>query len=123
MALQLDFNIVQSDDGSYYTIVDTTGAYDAGTNPGGWGSPNYEISDITNAEVNLEILDEDGNYTSVLDSNQKDVWNTLPSSSDGDVDKSIELEDGYYRATYSVWGEEPIYADKVKYFKIGRAHV
>lgn len=46
MALQQRFTIQQSDDALSIYVIDGTGEYDAGTNTGGYGTPNTARSDI-----------------------------------------------------------------------------
>lgn len=118
MALVLDFNIVQEEDGSLYTITDLTGAYDAVTNPGGWGLPNWQLSDVASAFVDLQIMDQDGNFTSVLTLAEKDVFDlpNFPNDSDGDIEKTVVLEDGYYKAIYTVYDGEDNSYSTTKYF-------
>ena len=118
MALVLDFNIVQEEDGSFYTITDLTGAYDAVTNPGGWGLPNWQLTDVASAFVDLQIMDEDGNFTSVLTAGEKDVFDlpNFPNDSDGDIEKTVVLEDGYYKAIYTVYDGEDNSYSTTKYF-------
>jgi len=62
MALQLSFQICQSNTCDALTFVETTGAYNATTNPGGWGAPNATLADVTS--VTFTILLASGNsYT------------------------------------------------------------
>lgn len=42
---------------SVLTLVDNTGAYDAGTNPGGWGSPNMALADVDYATLTITAPD------------------------------------------------------------------
>jgi hypothetical protein len=42
------------------TLKDTTGAYDAGTNPGGYGGPNYDTDDLDWALIYLRNYDDEG---------------------------------------------------------------
>lgn len=46
MALVQVFNITESEDGSTIYVSDETGTYDAISNPGGYGAPNTERSDV-----------------------------------------------------------------------------
>lgn len=61
MAVELDFKICQSIDCSTFTFVDTTGSYNSVDNPGGWGSPNEEISDARSANLNI-VLSNGNSY-------------------------------------------------------------
>lgn len=117
MALVLDFNIVQEEDGSFYTITDLTGVYDVTTNPTGWGAPNLDIASVTIATVDVQLMDEDGNFASVLTAGEKDVLDlpNFPNDSDGDIEKTVVLEDGYYKAIYYVTDGVTTYTT-TKYF-------
>lgn len=42
----MNFTIVESANGEYFTFTDTTGDYNENTNPTGWGTPNYNRSDL-----------------------------------------------------------------------------
>ena len=42
----MNFTIVESANGEYFTFTDTTGNYNVTTNPTGWGTPNYNRSDL-----------------------------------------------------------------------------
>lgn len=53
MALSLKFTITQRPEGLGATFTDTTGDYDATTNPGGWGAPNPEKSDVVSANMTI----------------------------------------------------------------------
>lgn len=55
MALFLNFNIKESDNARELSFTETTGIYDASTNPGGWGAPNPVTTDVT-ATAYLSIL-------------------------------------------------------------------
>jgi len=56
MALELSLtkNIT---DYSVLTLVDNTGAYDAGTNPTGWGAPNMALADVDYAVLTITAPD------------------------------------------------------------------
>jgi len=64
--LFVDFNILQSDNAREFKFYETTGAYDANDNPGGYGTPNDTTGDVTSAllkvtppggtEVTLDLL-------------------------------------------------------------------
>ena len=57
MALELSINVALSSNGKVMTFTETTGAYDATLNPTGWGSPNLELTDIS--EAKLEVTKPD----------------------------------------------------------------
>ena len=61
MALKMNFTIVESANGEYFTFTDTTGNYNVTTNPTGWGSPNYTKDLVTNP-VRLLVSYDSTNY-------------------------------------------------------------
>ncbi len=121
MALALKMTTpVQSNDATTIQIVDDTGVYAAGTNTGGWGTPNQEVSYINGSTAHLylgitittssgavvtyddiELYNLIGPATSVEDL----VFNITPDMliSDGiplgDVDSTFP--DGWYSIKYS----------------------
>ena len=69
MALVLDFSIVERNDNKLLTITDTSGVYNAITNPTGWGAPNLTVAGITSVagaqslELDITITISDGTTT------------------------------------------------------------
>jgi len=59
MALILDFSVCQSSDCTEFTFSDNTGAYNATTNPYGWGAPNVALADVQ-TPVTLDITAPSG---------------------------------------------------------------
>jgi len=59
MALVLDFSVCQSSDCTEFTFSDNTGAYNATTNPYGWGAPNVALADVQ-TPVTLDITTPGG---------------------------------------------------------------
>ena len=57
----MNFTIVESANGEYFTFTDTTGDYNVTTNPTGWGSPNYTKNLVTNP-VRLLVSYDSTNY-------------------------------------------------------------
>lgn len=55
MALGLSFQICQSSDCSELTFVETTGVYNATSNPTGYGAPNALTSDATAATLTVTL--------------------------------------------------------------------
>jgi len=51
--LFVDFNIQESDNAREFTFFETTGAYNASDNAGGYGSPNDDTTDVTVAELKV----------------------------------------------------------------------
>lgn len=117
MALQLGLHICQSTNCKQLIISETTGIYDANTNPGGWGAPNLPalanvtdaIIDITAPDgttysfaladigaVNFPFPDETGQDEFVLNYNGSIVGNyTNPTG-------IVSFPDGYYSIKYSI---------------------
>lgn len=88
-----------------FVLTDTTGEYDSSANDGGWGSPNWDVTDITAAEI--EITYPDGTVQTV------DVTSQVPSSYTGNFyfnyivpTTGIKFEDGLYEIKYSVTVED-----------------
>lgn len=71
MALQLNFEVCSTADCQYMLFKDTTGSYSM-SNPGGWGTPNEDITSAYKAE--LIIGDPDG-FTHTID-----ITNGAPST-------------------------------------------
>lgn len=107
MALQVQFDVSEYDSLDKIQFTDTTGSYDASSNPGGYGSPNKDYGDIDN--VMLYFTFPDGsNY----DIDSSDIGGWTPTSSDTDVDINIttitssgmsEFPDGIYEVKYEVY--------------------
>jgi len=55
MALQLSFQICQSNTCDALTFVETTGAYNAISNPNGWGTPNATLGGVTSALLDITL--------------------------------------------------------------------
>lgn len=53
MALELSINVSLSSNGKTMTFTETTGAYNIGTNPKGWGSPNVLLADASLATLDI----------------------------------------------------------------------
>ena len=54
--MELDFDVCQSIGCTSFDFRETTGEYSF-TNSGGWGSPNFEITDATGATVEITLPD------------------------------------------------------------------
>ncbi len=93
-------------------IIDDTGVYNASTNTGGWGTPNAQGSDITEATISYKI--GDGDYVDV------DITTNIPDTVVGDfVAAEITLdgyEDGYMTILYTLTTADATYTKK--YIKI-----
>lgn len=65
MALSLSYISEISTDGTEVKFYDTTGIYDASSNTGGWGSPNDDPDEVTQAD--LVITDANNDTVVTLD--------------------------------------------------------
>ncbi len=57
MALQINFSTTQGNDCTSFVLTDETGSYSALTNPGGFGTPNPNVSDILTCTVDITLPD------------------------------------------------------------------
>jgi hypothetical protein len=57
MALELSINVSLSSNGKTMTFTETTGAYNVNLNPRGWGSPNADLTDISEAYLVVTLPD------------------------------------------------------------------
>lgn len=105
MSVDLQFKICTSSNCKKMTFYELTGAFST-SNPGGWGSPNYDTTDAEDAT--LEITDPDGN-TTTLDLTL--VTPTFPTTNlsqgyeftPSDIGSTEEkFTDGKYTFTYTV---------------------
>lgn len=74
-----------SSDGTYFIFTDTTGAYDASSNPGGYGGPNPTVGDYLTYSISVVPPDPDtllATGTPVV----IDAYPDLPSISNGTFD-------------------------------------
>lgn len=58
MALSLTEKYQITVDGTTIVVTDTTGAYDADTNPGGWGDPNPELNESAIVALVRRVVDD-----------------------------------------------------------------
>lgn len=108
MSLVLDFSVCQSADCTKFTFTDNTGAYDASTNPTGWGAPNPTLADVI-TPCTLDITTPDGttyqidlvSTTPVFPVSAPPNTLTLDASSIGGT-AGDSLPDGIYTFTYTV---------------------
>ena len=103
--------IVKASDCSKYTIFEETGIYDPNSNPGGYGFPNPEIAEVTEAKLDVYFP---GSSTPM----SFDLFPTFPNTTGigFDVTPSIlgisKLIDGPYKFVYTINGDQ-IVADIV----------
>jgi len=110
MALTLKFSICSTGNCQTFQFTETTGTYDASTNPGGWGAPNVDITTALTAI--LTIVQPDNTVTIIPTSV---LYPTLPSDSNTSVtitnvmlglSADAPLLQGKYTITYDVTGDD-----------------
>jgi len=85
--LFVDFNISQSDNAREFKFTETTGAYNASTNPGGYGAPNDATTDATSCI--LKVTPPGGTEASL----DLLVLSSLYPTTDRTVEFSIKSQD------------------------------
>lgn len=110
MAFQLKFKVTEKADSKSFDVEDTTGLYNADTNPTGYGSddPSPRINEVSTATVAVTLPKKDTAETPI------DVYPTLPNTDDTvknilatDVDNtpaSGKFDDGVYKFEYRITG-------------------
>lgn len=119
MAVILDFSICESSDCTEFTFTDNTGAYNATTNPYGWGAPNETLSDVQ-TPVTLDITTPSGTTyqidlattTPVFPVDQAPNELTLDMSSLGGI-AGDSIPDGIYTFVYTVTTNTTTYTQTV----------
>lgn len=100
MALQPNYTLCLDKGCTTFTFSDTTGSYNSISNPGGFGTPNISVSNITSATILIEI----GTYSKLI---------TIPLSSTpilGDLtdvkitatELGTAIADNVYTVTYTI---------------------
>lgn len=82
MALVQSFTVIRTADNTAFLVTETTGAYDAVTNPGGYGAPNPDTGDFDAFTITVTPPDA----TTLLPTGTEveiDVYPTFPSDADG----------------------------------------
>lgn len=82
MALSTSITYARPDDGLTITATDTTGAYNATTNPGGYGGVNPAVGDFTVSTISVYVPDTE-TLLPVETAVVIDVFPSFPSSVDG----------------------------------------
>ena len=96
------------------TFTETTGAYDASTNVGGWDSPNIDYDDVTDAYIT--ITDSAGSITTYNVFTQLDALSTPWASNTVFTDLTISLPDGLGTVVYTVVTSSTTYTSKTYQF-------
>ena len=105
MALVLNFEICQTADCKTFTFTETTGVYNASTNPTGWGAPNPLTSNATSATLAINIAGGTvytlnlftSSFPSSVSSLEYDVTASLIGGASG-----AKITDGIYTFVYTV---------------------
>ena len=103
MALELKSCIIQNGCTGFY-FSETTGAYDASLNAGGYGAPNITIASVDTAVLSVT-------YAGATEAIEIDVYPTLPTTNVNGVysvtaaDLGLdEMPSGWTRVTYTITG-------------------
>jgi hypothetical protein len=114
MALQQSFKMNRASDGLSIIVTDTTGAYNATTNPTGYGGPNPSVSDFTALSISMYLPDPVTLQPSTTAIPITAIFPTLPSETNGTytitstalLGSETVLVDGLYKgiitATYDI---------------------
>ena len=127
MGLQLDFNIRESDNTKELRFIETTGLYNAVSNPGGYGVLNDFPSSAT--IVTLKITPPNGTQVAIdmlipvsgFPTFDKNVEYIIKGQDLG-IGTDVNLPDGVWDVTYEVTtpGEASMVVDIQKIFISGR---
>lgn len=131
MPLEQKFTLNRSADKQNLLVTDTTGAYDATTNPGGYGGVNPDVGDFFAFAVAVYLPDPDTLLPQTTAVPITAIYPTLPSATGATytitstalVGSTSDLIDGQYRiitsGTYDVGGGDvaatPITVNNVFY--------
>lgn len=122
MALKTNFTYRQSGDLKTLYIYDTTGVYDATTNPTGWGAPNPEIGDATSDIIAIQEVGSSTIYEIQMYSllpNITSVGFAVDSSMIGQGVDS-EIKDGQYIFTRKTIVNGTTYVKTMRVFIVGQ---
>jgi hypothetical protein len=111
MSIKLDFSICQNSDCKSIKFSETTCSYSS-NNTGGWGSPNEEVTDATEATLQIQIPGVVGLVNIDLYSlgYPTNISNSLTLTSNNlGLGVNYPLPDGIYIFTYSVTTSNDIY--------------
>ena len=107
MSLVLRFSTSDSGDGTFFRFFDTTGVFNTSYNPGGFGSPNVQISDIDWAEVAIRRIGDTTNTVYTINvfpdmpSSDTDFFITILNTQIG-LTSSQKIISAQYEITYSI---------------------
>lgn len=83
MAFQQSFKMNRASDGLSIIVTDTTGAYNATTNPTGYGGPNPSVSDFTALSISMYLPDPITLQSQTTPVVITAIYPTLPSETNG----------------------------------------
>ncbi len=121
MALKIDFSYSQSSDAKLLYIYDTTGTYDATTNPGGYGGgTNPNIGAVTSDKILIQKVGSSVSY-------EIQMFPTLPNTNNipYEINSAMlglgpdaQIEDGQYLLTREVVASAVLYKTSKRVFFI-----
>jgi len=105
MAFQPKFTVSLGSDCHSFIITDTTGNYNASTNPTGWGTPNPATSDATRITLSVKNLYTNITYDDIVALAYTTAVTVFPTSDleiDGVSIGDVLMPDGLYEFTYTI---------------------
>ncbi len=105
MAFQPKFTVSLGSDCHSFIITDTTGNYNASTNPTGWGTPNPATSDVTRITLSVTNLYTGVTYDDIVALAYTTAVTVFPTSDleiDGVSIGDVVMPDGLYEFTYTI---------------------
>lgn len=100
MALELSLSSREQNDNTTLILTDDAGTYDAGSNPIGWGSPNFAVTDIDESThkltLDIDITTSDNVTTSYDQINLYTEFNPFTDTGDlvFNITSALLLESG-----------------------------
>jgi hypothetical protein len=122
LALKTNFTYRQSGDLKTLYIYDTTGVYDATTNPTGWGGINPSVANASSDKISIQSVVSNTIYEIQMYSilpNTNDIPFAIDSSMLG-LGPSVEIPDGQYIFTRSTIVSGNTYTKAARVFLVGQ---
>lgn len=122
MALKTNFTYRQSGDLKTLYIYDTTGVYNAITNPNGWGGNNPVIGDATSDIIAIQNVTSNTIY-------EIQMFSTMPNTNDVSfaiggtmlgLGPDSQIEDGQYIFTRRTIVNGTLYSKSARVFLVGQ---
>jgi hypothetical protein len=120
LALKINFSYSQSSDAKLLYIYDTTGVYDAVTNPGGWGGANVGVGLATSDKILIQKVGSSVSYEIQMFPTLPNILGTpyvIDSSMLG-LGVDAQIEDGQYIITRDVIANSVSYRTTKRVFFI-----